>query len=94
MKGVNVDKRVKLFIAIEVVLVIVHRVLTDSSNQGPAALIEWHFVVALIFGLFLLLYVFSLKCPNCKSRLVVRGWKFSDLRFPGEMCHKCGHPLN
>ena len=53
---------------------------------------EWHYWSAIIGGVALVAYAFSLRCPmpNCRKHQVFRGLSVFDLGWPTERCHACG----
>jgi hypothetical protein len=57
------------------------------------------FWFGLSFGFFVVLYAFSIRCPNsgCKRRQVFREWplgSISMIRWPDEKCYYCGTSLS
>lgn len=90
---VNASNKLKILIVVEVLLVVVHRFLRVDNDSGGVSFSEWHFLLAIGFGILVALYAFGMRCPICRARQVFRGWKLSDLRFPSERCYKCDSKL-
>ena len=79
---------------IEFTVIIIHRVLIDKSLSLKDIFLEWHYLLALAFGIFVVLYALNIKCSKCNSRQVFRGMALRHLRFPGNECYKCGADIN
>ena len=90
-------KHIVALLLIQVVLVAVYLAFRQPAEPGDSVLGSyWYFWVVLGFGVFSVLYAFSLRCPNptCRRRQVFRGWSIFDLRLPEESCYHCGVPLS
>ncbi len=90
----KIDKKLKLLILIEIVLIILHRLLDSQKHSTDIIFLDWHFLLALGFGIFVVLYAFMIKCPICGTRQVVRGVSLSAVKFPSDRCYKCDSLLN
>ena len=55
--------------------------------------IGWLFYPGLVFFTVLVAYAYSITCPVCGRRQVLRGLSIFDLRLPGERCYSCGCSL-
>lgn len=88
--------RLLALLVVEVVFIALHQLLAEPVGSYPAEInFEWHFVVALTLGIFIVVYALSIKCSNqnCRERQAFRGWSIFDLRWPEEKCHKCGRRI-
>lgn len=70
-------------IAIQVVLVICYRLIT-----------ELFYYPNLLWFTLTLAYAWSIRCPQCGRRQVFRGLSFFDLRLPSEHCYYCDSSLS
>jgi len=90
---VRIRRQLKLMLGIEIILIIVHKFYTNHSLSDSANFIEWHYLLALSFGIFIIIYTLRIKCPKCGARQVFRGFSVWDMRMPQDECYKCGHCL-
>ena len=63
--------------------------ITIAYNAG----MEWLFYPGLVFFGVLVAFAYSVSCPVCGRRQVLRGLSIFDLRLPGERCYSCGCSL-
>lgn len=81
-------------IGILVILFIITVVHITSSNNFDASnfyhLKNWTYWLGMGWGIFAIVYVVKLSCPNCGARQVLRGLSVFSLRCPQDQCHKCG----
>lgn len=89
----NIKHKLQLMLGIEIILIIVHKFNTNHSLTGSDNFIEWHYILALSFGIFIIIYTLRIKCLKCGARQVFRGFSIWDLRMPEDKCYKCGHSL-
>jgi hypothetical protein len=77
-------------LAVQLVLTIIHVLLRTEEEFW-----SWHYLAGLCFGIVVMAYAFSIRCPvhTCGSRQVFRGWSAFDVRLPGEHCYNCGASL-
>ena len=90
----TIKNKLKAMLIIEVALIVIHKYLQDSSVKFEISLLQWHYILALVFGVFIVVFALSIKCGKCNARQVFRGWSIFDLRLPEEKCYKCGEKLN
>lgn len=90
-------KRLIALLLVQMVLALVHVAFREPQevNEGIFSS-PWHFWLGLWFGVFVVLYALSLRCPNtgCRKMQVFRGYSVFDLRWPEEKCYSCGAPLS
>jgi hypothetical protein len=72
-----------------VVVVVIHK-LVEHYHPPEEFWLSWSFLLALIYGISVMIYALSLRCANCNVRQVFRGMPLFDLRWPDETCHACG----
>lgn len=79
-------------------LIAVHLALTQPKtgieNNTLSVLTEWHFWLGLIFGYYVIYYMFTLACPKCGYKQIWRSHNCWDWRLPEEKCWNCSHDLN
>jgi hypothetical protein len=93
----NYKQRLIILLIVDALLMLVHVLLREQSPvSGNIIENPWHYWLVLVFNLFVVLYAFSLRCPNstCQRRQVFRGYSIFDVRWPGNNCYYCGVPLS
>ena len=86
-----------ILLAIQVIFTLIHIILREPQVMSEGILsTPWHFWISLLFGIFVLLYAISLRCPNptCNRMQVFRGFSIFDLKWPEDKCYSCGVPLS
>jgi hypothetical protein len=89
--------RLIILITTGTLLVLILVFLRESpALTGDVAGKPWHYWLSLGFWVFVVLYAFSIRCPNstCGRGQVFRGFSISDLRWPNSNCYYCGVPLS
>lgn len=86
-------------LVIEACLITFHLALTEpkigvNAADTWSALNEWHFWTGLMFGYYVIYYMYSLACPSCGSKQIWRSPNFLDWRMPDDKCWHCRHDLN
>lgn len=78
-----------VLLLIQLVITITHVFLTKPN--GVDIELTWHFILGLVFGIFIIIYAFSLRCPNpsCKKLQIFRGLSIFDIRWPEDNCYHC-----
>lgn len=89
----NHRKRLKIMLVVEFILILIHGIFVDNSLGINETINDWHYILPLGFGFFIVVYALNIKCNKCNARQVFRGWSIFDLRFPEEKCYRCGAPL-
>ena len=56
--------------------------------------VEELFYLSLGFGLAVITYASTIRCPKCGKSQVFTGISFFDLRLPKMKCHYCGKPVD
>ncbi len=90
-------RRLIYLLLIQLVLTLVHVALREPQEVNEGAFTSpFHFWLALWFGVFVVLYAFSLRCQNtgCRKMQVFRGYSVFDLRWPEGKCYSCGTPIS
>ena len=84
-------KRLIILIAIQVTLTIIHKLLDKPPTTINNWLAEagWHYWLALVFGMYLLIYTFTLSCKECGTKQVWRSNNILKWRWPEDKCWKC-----
>ena len=83
--------RLIALIAVESGLILNAKLWEGSADATSDKFLTWHFLVPLIFGIFVVVYAYTIRCPNisCKRRQVFRGSSIFDLRLPSDKCYYC-----
>lgn len=90
-------KRLIVLLSIQAMLTVVHVVLRSPTELDDGVFTtSWHFWLGLGFGVFVVAYALSLRCPSpaCRRMQVFRGLSVFDLKWPGEKCYSCGTRLS
>ena len=83
-----------LLLSIETVLITLHLALTKPhAGDTWAVTTEWHFWLGLIFGYYVIYYVYTLACSECGFKQIWRSNNCMDWRMPGAKCWHCRHTL-
>jgi len=84
-------KRLIIFIAIQIILTIIHVALDTPATSRETWVEEagWHYWAGLAFGVFVVVYALSLRCKKCGAGQVFRSLWVYDLRWPQDKCWKC-----
>jgi hypothetical protein len=85
-------KKLIILISIQVILTIIHKVLDKppSDIDNWVAEVGWHYWVALIFGMYLIIYMFTLSCKKCGAKQLWRSHNILEWRWPKDKCWNCG----
>jgi hypothetical protein len=86
----TIRTKLMVLLVVQVALTIMHIFLRNEAQPW-----SWHFALGMCFGIFVLVYAFSIQCPvpTCRARQVFRGWSAFDVRLPQEHCYRCGTAL-
>ncbi len=84
-------KKLILMLIIQAFLTISHKMLNDPNEVN---FVTWHYLSALGFGVFIVIFALKLGCPHCGARQVFRGWSIFDIRWPENDCHGCKKSLD
>lgn len=88
----NKQKRILIILlAVQVGLIILHVILRKTSTNIDNWVTEagWHYWLSLLFGIYLIVYAFSISCKKCGARQVFRSISIFDIRWPQDNCWKC-----
>jgi magnesium-transporting ATPase (P-type) len=86
-----------ILLCIQIILTLNHVVLRESFILNESNFnLSWHFWIGLLFGIFVILYAISLRCPNpaCHRMQVFRGISVFDIKWPNDKCYSCGTHLS
>jgi hypothetical protein len=88
-------KKLIALLGIQAILIIVHRLLDKPPQSIETWHLEagWHYWVAMGFGIYLVVYILSSKCPACNKPQVYRGVSPSQWHWPPDRCWNCGTDL-
>ncbi len=88
--GIQKKKLITLF-AVEIVLIIIHRLLDQPPKNIEAWHLEagWHYWLAMGFGIYVFYYILSSRCPNCHKPQIYRGAHPSLWYWPPDLCWYC-----
>jgi hypothetical protein len=90
-------KRLIVLLLVQAMLTVVHVALrTPTGLDDGVFTTSWHFWIGLGFGVIVVAYALSLRCPSptCRRMQVFRGPSVFDLSWPGEKCYFCGTRLS
>lgn len=95
VKNMNKYKfRLIVILLVQVAITIINNNISGAFNESnfyyPS---NWSYWLGMTWGIFLILYVFRLGCPNCGANQVMRGFLFTSWRWPEDNCHKCGSKI-
>lgn len=86
--------RLILIISIQVVLTLLHNLSPNQHNSTNFYLLSnWTYWLGMSWGIFTMIYAFSLGCKACGTRQVFRGLSILSLRWPEDKCHRCGEKI-
>ena len=82
-------------LVIESGLIALHLALTapKTATNSWVVFYEWHFWVGLLFGYYVIYYMFTLACLKCGSKQIWRSHNCMDWRLPENKCWNCGDEL-
>lgn len=90
------QRKLGVLLVAEFLLIFMHRVLdVDFSFRDGLSVIPWHFWLPLGLGIYIAVFVLTLRCPNpkCKAPQIYCGVNPRDWRWPADKCHRCGSEL-
>jgi hypothetical protein len=84
-------KRLVVLLCVQGALTVLHKILEKPPSVPEHWFYEagWHFWLGLGFGIFVVLYAWSIRCKECGAGQVFRGLSFFDIRWPGISCWRC-----
>ena len=86
-------------VVIEIILITLHMALTEPKVGVDVAntwsvVNEWHFWAGLLFGYYIIYYMFTLACPSCGYKQIWRSNNCMDWRLPDDKCWHCRHDID
>ena len=86
-------RRLQLLVAIQVGLVIATKIYERIYGESERFWVSWTYWLPMAFSIFLVLYIYRLRCRTCHAHQVLRGASIFDMRWPNERCYSCNAPM-
>lgn len=85
--------RLQLLVGTQAALIIATKIYERIHGAPEQFWVSWTYWLPMVFGIFLALYIYRLRCRTCHAHQVMRGASIFDLRWPDERCYSCSSPM-
>ena len=82
-----------VILIIEVALIVIHNILDKEQISAENWLMEagWHYWAGLIFGIYLVYFIFTYDCKKCGAAQIWCSPNILKWKWPSDKCWKCGN---
>ena len=93
----HLKKKTKFIVllVVEIILIVIHKILDKppTSLETWVAEAGWHYWAGLIFGIYLVYYIFTYDCKKCGTPQIWLSPNILKWKWPKDNCWKCDAKL-